>query len=161
MRTPFSRSVLRSDSIQRIRGGITAAIFIISGHDQRWRMNASWVEIALRRIAVFQSRPPSVDRVLDLARDEVDHSDEDLVLVRDVVVERHRLDAEVLGEPAHAERVDALAVGEVDRGARARAPCSAACGSGRGGGTWLFCGFHARLTLYVCGRRLTNLRRML
>jgi hypothetical protein len=53
--------VRSSDSIQRIRDGIIAATFIISGHDQRWRMNASCVEIALRRIAVFQSRPPSVD----------------------------------------------------------------------------------------------------
>ena len=43
------------------------------------------------------------DRQVDLAEDEVDDAVEDLVLVGEVVVEGHRLDAELLAELAHAE----------------------------------------------------------
>jgi hypothetical protein len=55
-------------------------------------------------------------RQLDLAEDEVDHAVEDLVLVGDVVVQRHRLHAEGLGELAHGEGGDARLVGELDGG---------------------------------------------
>ena len=50
----------------------------------------------------------------------------------DVVVERHRLHAELLGELAHAERLDPALVGEGDGGAQD--PLSAewsACGLGQ------------------------------
>lgn len=43
---------------------------------------------------------------------DLDHSVVDVVLARDVVGERHRLDPEVPGEFAHAERVEPLTVGE-------------------------------------------------
>ena len=46
-------------------------------------------------------------RELDLAEDDVDHAVEELVLVGDVLVERHRHDAELLREAAHAERLRA------------------------------------------------------
>jgi len=41
-------------------------------------------------------------RQLDLARDQLDDAVQEVVLVRDVVVERHRLDPELLAEPPHA-----------------------------------------------------------
>ena len=53
---------------------------------------------------------------LDLADDRIDRSVEDVVLVPDVAIEGHRLDAELLAELAHAERLDAASVGEFDRG---------------------------------------------
>ena len=55
-------------------------------------------------------------RELDLAEDDVDHAIEELLLVRDVLVERHRHDAELLCEPAHAERFEPGLVGEGDGG---------------------------------------------
>src|SRR4029453_2345463 len=54
----------------------------------------------------------------DLAEDRVDHAVEEVVLVGDVVVERHRGAAELLAELAHAEGLDAVSVGEVDGGAQ-------------------------------------------
>jgi hypothetical protein len=40
-------------------------------------------------------------RGVDLGEDDVDHPVEEVVLVGDVVVERHRLDVELLGKLAH------------------------------------------------------------
>src|SRR3954469_13688580 len=48
---------------------------------------------------------------LDLAEDDVDERGEDLVLVGDVVVDRHRLDAELLREGADRQRRQATCVG--------------------------------------------------
>ena len=48
------------------------------------------------------------------------------LLVGDVVVERHRARAELVGELAHRQRLDPVAIGERDGGLAARAPCSAA-----------------------------------
>src|ERR1035437_7726846 len=66
--------------------------------------------MALQRLArrdrpASHCRPPVVvDRGrLDLAEDDVDHAIEQLILVRHVLVERHRHHAELLREPAHAE----------------------------------------------------------
>ena len=55
-------------------------------------------------------------RPLDLGEHEVDDAVEDRLLVGHVVVERHRLDAELLGEAPDRECVDAAGVGEVDGG---------------------------------------------
>jgi hypothetical protein len=55
-------------------------------------------------------------RCTDLAEDKIDHAIEQVVLVGDVVVERHRFDAELLAELAHAERLDAGTVGQIDGG---------------------------------------------
>jgi hypothetical protein len=55
---------------------------------------------------------------LDLAGDEVDDAVQDLVLVGDVAVQRHRLDTEILAEPAHAQALDAALVRQRDRGAQ-------------------------------------------
>jgi hypothetical protein len=41
----------------------------------------------------------------DLLEHQVDHAVQELVLVGDVVVERHRSGAELVGEHAHAEGV--------------------------------------------------------
>jgi hypothetical protein len=59
-----------------------------------WRFSASRVEIARFRIA--------------------DHAVEELLLVCDVLVERHRHDAKLLCEPAHAERFKPGLIGERD-----------------------------------------------
>ncbi len=53
-------------------------------------------------------------RRLDLADQEVGHPVEQLVLAADVVVERHRLDAELLADPPHRDRAEALRVGDGD-----------------------------------------------
>src|SRR3569833_2959596 len=55
-------------------------------------------------------------RRLDLRDEDVDHPVEQLVLVLDVLVQRHGDDAEVLGERAHADRAEAGPVGERDGG---------------------------------------------
>ena len=59
-----------------------------------------------------------VDRGDDLLAHHVDDAAEDLGLVLDVVVERHRLDPELLAEGAHRQRLDAALVG--DRHSRAQ-----------------------------------------
>ncbi len=53
---------------------------------------------------------------VDLGEDEVDDAVDDLVLVGEVVVERHRLDAEVLAEPAHAQAIEPALVGQPEGG---------------------------------------------
>ncbi len=87
---------------------------------QRCRTRASWAEIALWRIAVFQSSV-SVGTV-DLAEDEVDDAVADVLLVGHVVVERHRLDSEVIAEAAHRQRLEPTFVGQADRGAQDALP---------------------------------------
>ena len=52
-------------------------------------------------------------RGVDLTEDDVDHPVEDVLLVRDVVVEGHRLDADLRAEPPHAERLDPVPVREL------------------------------------------------
>ena len=49
----------------------------------------------------------------DLADHDLDRAVQQLVLVLHVPVERHGLDAELLAEPAHAQGIDAAAIGEV------------------------------------------------
>lgn len=44
------------------------------------------------------------------------HAIEQIPLVGDMVVERHRLDAELRTEPPHRERIDTFAIGELDCG---------------------------------------------
>ena len=60
----------------------------------------------------------AAELLLDLSDDRVDDAVEERFLVGDVVVERHRLDAELVGEVAHRERLDALLVGECDGSAQ-------------------------------------------
>ncbi len=64
----------------------------------------------------------SVGSEIDLGRDEVDDAVDDLVLRADVVVERHRLDAELLGDLPHADRLDPALVGELHRGVQHAIP---------------------------------------
>jgi len=52
---------------------------------------------------------------VDLAEDDVDHPVEEVRLVGDVVVERHRLDFELLGELAHRQLLGPALVGQDDR----------------------------------------------
>ena len=52
-----------------------------------------------------------------LGHHRVAHQRDQLVLVADVVVERHRPGAEALGDVAHRDRVEAFGVGDLDRGA--------------------------------------------
>jgi hypothetical protein len=54
---------------------------------------------------------------LDLADDRVADQVDQLVLVGDVPVERHRADAQSLGDAAHRDRLGAFVVGDLDRGA--------------------------------------------
>ena len=65
---------------------------------------------------------PARRRSLDLADDDLDDAIEQVVLVADVAVERHGIDAELLAELAHAQRLDAASIGERPRppGARGR-----------------------------------------
>jgi hypothetical protein len=54
-------------------------------------------------------------RRLALLEDEIEDSVEQVVLVRDVVVERHRLESEHLPELAHRHRLDPALVRERER----------------------------------------------
>ena len=58
----------------------------------------------------FQSAVAGRD--LDLAHDEVDDAVPDVVFVGDVVVQGHRLNPELLTEPAHRERLEPTFVGQ-------------------------------------------------
>ena len=51
-------------------------------------------------------------RRLDLAEDDVDHGIKELILVRHVLIERHRHNPELLSKLAHAEPVNPAGVGE-------------------------------------------------
>ena len=53
-------------------------------------------------------------RWLDLPDHDIDDAVEDVLLVPDVVVERHRVDTERLAELAHADSVAAALVGELE-----------------------------------------------
>ena len=53
---------------------------------------------------------------LEFARDQIGHAIEDVVLVDHVLVQRHRLDAERLAEPAHRDRSEAALVRHTDGG---------------------------------------------
>ena len=55
---------------------------------------------------------------VDLAKDDVDHAVEEVVLVGDVVIQRHRLDPDRFAELAHGQRGDAALVGQRDGGAQ-------------------------------------------
>ena len=89
---------------------------------QRWRARTSRTEIARRRIAV-PSRPRG--RQVDLAEDEIDDAVDELVLVGEVVVERHRLDPELLAELAHAEGLEPALIGEPEGGLEHPLPAQA------------------------------------
>ena len=78
--------------------------------------------VALEGVARAAARSPSIAsrqsprqlarRDQQLAHDRVVHQREQLVLGADVVVERHRADAELGGDAAHRDGVEALGVGD-------------------------------------------------
>ena len=68
--------------------------------------------------------------VLDLAQDRLDDAFLEVVLARDVVVERHRLHAELLPEAAHAQRLEPALVGHLD--SRTKNPLPGQRGPGLG-----------------------------
>ena len=84
--------------------------------------------LAGRASSPFHLGPPVTagSRKLDLAEDDVDQGVEDLVLVGDVVVDRHRLDAQLLGEGADRQRSQPVGVGDATARPGARARASAA-----------------------------------
>ena len=78
---------------------------------------------ARRRISARHS--PSGEGSSISAEDDVDDAVEDLLLVRDVVVDRHRLHPERLGQRADRERPDPAGVRDLEGGAAAPGPGSA------------------------------------
>ena len=112
-----------------------------------WRSSVARSECARRRIAAAQSR---VGRQLDLGEDRVDHAVENVVLVRDVVIQRHRLHAQRLGQLAHGQRLDAVGVGERDRGGERPRPAD---GPGDDGSR----GHRGRSSRSLGGRPVDNL----
>src|SRR6266849_7128166 len=98
-------------------------------------------------------RPVRTGRYIDLAEDDIDHPIQDVFLVPHMVVERHRLDPEVLGDLAHAERPEAAFVGEVDGSLEHPLPAQWSTGLGgrvgSGGHRWFL------LTSLRCMCRLT------
>src|SRR5580765_7794845 len=87
------------------------------------------------RAAADLLAPSSAGRgQVDLAEDDVDDAVEDLVLVLDVVVDRHRLDAELLGQGPDGQGREAVGIRDRDRAtqhavaAEARASATAGCG---------------------------------
>ena len=71
--------------------------------------------------------------MLDLADDGIDRPVEQLVLVADVPIQRHRLDAERLAEPSHAEACDAVPVCQVDSSLQDALPRQRGASLGRNG----------------------------
>lgn len=59
---------------------------------------------------------------IDLADDYVDHAVEQLLFIPHVLVERHWYDAELLGDLAHARRLDTPLIGEVNGSAQDAIP---------------------------------------
>ena len=84
------------------------------------RSKRSWAETAVVRRAVFQSAPGDGSSISLSTMSTI--AVEDVVLIGDVVVQRHRLDPERLTELPHAERLDARFIGESDRGAEHPVP---------------------------------------
>ena len=80
----------------------------------RWRSSASRTEIARRRIAVFQSAPATGRSISAKTRSTMPSRTS--LLVGEVVVERHRLDAELLAELAHAQGLEPALIGELQGG---------------------------------------------
>jgi hypothetical protein len=62
----------------------------------------------------FPPRPG--DGRIDLADDHIDHSVQELFFVGDVLVERHRYNPQLFGEPPHAQRLDPGFVSKGDGG---------------------------------------------
>ena len=79
-----------------------------------WRSITRRAAIAWARIASFQSADGSGCSIS--ATTASTRPVEQVVLVPDVTVEGHRLDPELLAELAHAQGLDAVAIGEVDGG---------------------------------------------
>jgi len=64
----------------------------------------------------------SGDGRIDLADDDIEHSVEELLFVGHMLVEGHRYDAQLIGEPSHAERLDPGAVCQGYSGAQHAIP---------------------------------------
>src|SRR5690606_13842856 len=58
---------------------------------------------------------PAVVGDVHVGADAVDGEVEELLLAGDVVVERHRGDADLVGEPTHGDRTDAVALDQRQR----------------------------------------------
>jgi hypothetical protein len=65
---------------------------------------------------------------------ELDDPVEQAVLALGVVVDRHRIDAQLRAEPAHRERVEALAIDEAERGLQDPSAVEPASNGGLSGG---------------------------
>jgi NAD(P)-dependent dehydrogenase (short-subunit alcohol dehydrogenase family) len=106
-----SRSAIDVDDVTRATLGAV-----------RHRRRRVFVPGYLRLLPLLAVVAPSVaDRLVAgrMAREgQVDHAVEQVVLVRDVVVERHGFDPQRAAELAHAEPLEAALVGEVDAGAQ-------------------------------------------
>ena len=89
-----------------VREAITAEAHGWLPHDASRRQDP----LAGRRLPVGA---PCIHQ-FDLANDGINHPVQQVVLVGDVVVERHRLDRQLLAEPAHAQRVDPPSVRELN-----------------------------------------------
>jgi len=70
-----------------------------------------------------------------ICEEGVAHRGEELVLVGDVPVERHRGDPELLGDPADRDRVGALGIHHGQRALDDSGPVQVALGGGCGGGS--------------------------
>jgi hypothetical protein len=65
-----------------------------------------------RPLPQFRLPLPFAGWQFNLAEDEVDQAVQEVGLVRHMVVEQHRFHAEDLSEPAHAQVVDAVLIGQ-------------------------------------------------
>jgi hypothetical protein len=83
-------------------------------HEQAAGPRMAQQDVVRREGARAHRRTPIavLRRPLHLREHGVKHGFQQVALAGDVVVERHRLDAQLLCEPAHAEPFDAVAVGE-------------------------------------------------
>ena len=86
-------------------------------HHERRRPRMAQQDVMGRNGALpDRAAPVARFRQLDLRQDGVRHGIDERALVRHVVVERHRLHAELPGQLPHGQRLDPALVGEPDRG---------------------------------------------
>ena len=90
----------------------------------RGRVRAQHADQGFQQPAeLVRPRRRTVDVHVDLAPDPLGDALEQLFLAAEVPVQGHRGDAEVLGELADGQRVEAVGVGELERAVRSRRSC--------------------------------------
>ena len=110
---PPSRRICSAVSVSSSPSGQASTRWKASGNSAGWRRSPASRPTISSRSRSSQGAVGSRGSV-EAGEDPVTHRGEQLVLVLDVPVQRHRGDPELLAEPADAHRVEALGIGDRD-----------------------------------------------